>query len=85
MWSAVHTSGLKAVPASGGQLRNLVAVVSLRWKAAFAALPSAMAAFGLAIQTSRAALRPGTAAVVKMSVALESASVKPRGSVVTEG
>ena len=40
-------------------------------------------AFGAATHTSRAALRPGTAAVVSISAGLDCVLVKPCGSVLT--
>ena len=55
-------------------------VVVFRSKAACAASPRAAAALE---DTSRAALRPGSAAVVKISACVDVASVDPHGSVVT--
>ena len=54
-------------------------------KDACAASPRAAAAQGEATHTSRAALRPGAAAVVKRSAGEDCASVSPLGSVVIPG
>ena len=53
---------------------------SLRSNAACAASPRAAAALGEATHTSRAALRPGTAAVVRISACLDCEAVRPLDS-----
>ena len=58
---------------------------SLRSNAACAASPRAAAAFEEATHTSWAALRPGTAAVVKISAGLDCEAVSPLGSVAIPG
>ena len=47
--------------------------------------PVAAAALGEATQTSRAALRPWTAAIVKISAGRDADDVRPLGLVVTAG
>ena len=53
--------------------------------AACPASPRAAAAMDEATHTSRAAMRPGTAAVVKISAGLDCEAVSPLGSVVMPG
>ena len=58
---------------------------SLRSNATCAASPRVAAATEEATHTSRAALRPGTAAMVKISAGLDCEAVGPLGSVVMPG
>ena len=69
------------------QFAGLISVcVRLRSDAACAASPRAGgASMEEAMNTSRAALRPGTAAVVRISAGLDCEAVSPLGSVVMPG
>ena len=68
------------------QVWDFIPVVgSFRSNDACAASPRAAAALGEATHTSRAALRPGTAAVVKISAGLDFEAVRPLGSFVMPG
>ena len=80
---AVQTSGRLTIPCTRRPWSSLLLWVVFRSKAACAASPRAAAALEDATDTSRAALRPGSAAVVKISAGVDVASVDPHGSVVT--
>ena len=62
--SAVHTNGRYTIPAAASSEMAFLYLRSFRANAAAAASPRALVAFGEAIHTSRAALHPGTAAIV---------------------
>ena len=71
--------------AIGSQLIRSAESQSKRSNAACAASPRAAAAMEEATHTSRAALCPGTAAVVRISAGLDCASVSPLGPVARPG
>ena len=81
--SAVHTSGRNTMPALASSGIATLYRRSLRLNAAAAASPAAADEFGEAMHTSKAALRPGTAAVVRISAGLSCVLVGPVGSVRT--
>ena len=81
--SAVHSSGRYTIPCVGRSGISRLWCKILRSKAAGAASPRAAAALEDATHTSKAGLRPRTAAVAKRSAGLDCASVSPMGSLAT--